>query len=83
MTEAEALDKLRPVRLYHWRAVVRAQRHAAGCRKDRKHGAAKQYEERAANHMKHVQALNAFFPAGDTADNDLSRERAANLGEGK
>lgn len=76
MTESEALNKLRPVRLYHWRAVVRAEGHAAACRKDRKHRAAKQYEERAANHMKHVQALNEFFPVGDTADNDLQRERA-------
>lgn len=77
MTETEALNKLRPVRLYHWRAVVRAQRHAAACRKDRKHGAAKQYDERAVSHMKHVEALDAFFPAGDTADIDLRRERAA------
>ncbi|PLP96948.1 hypothetical protein [Cupriavidus pauculus] len=76
MTEAEALNKLRPVRLYHWRAVVRARRHAAACRKERKHGAAKQYEERAVNHMKHVQALDAFFPAGDTADKDLRLARA-------
>lgn len=81
MTEAEALDKLRPVRLYHWRAVVRAQRHATACRKDRKHGAAKEYEERAANHMRLVQSLDAFFPAGDTADNDLQRERASKLEE--
>lgn len=76
MTEVDALNTLRPVRLYHWRAVVRAERHAAACKKDRKHGAAKQYEERAANHMKLVEALNAFFPAGDTADDDLQREQA-------
>lgn len=77
MTESQALDMLRPVRLYHWRAFCRAQKHAAACRKDRKHGAAMKYEERERIHSAHVQALNEFFPAGDTADNDLRRERAA------
>ena len=76
MTESDALNILRPVRLYHWRAFCRAQKHAAACRKDNKHGPAMKYEERLAIHMKHVQALNAFFPVGDTADIDLQRERA-------
>lgn len=76
MTEAEALDNLRPVRVYHWRAVCRARKHATACQREGKHGPAKKYEERLAVHMKHVQALNAFFPLGDTADNDLQRERA-------
>ncbi|MDE4917762.1 hypothetical protein ACUXAV_005106 [Cupriavidus metallidurans] len=75
MTESQALEMLRPVRLYHWRAVVRARNHANACHREGKHGAAKQYEERLALHMKHVQALNSFFPIGDTADNDLQRAR--------
>lgn len=75
MTESEALDILRPVRLYHWRAVCRARKHATACQREGKHGPAMKYEERLAIHMKHVQALNAFFPVGDTADNDLRKER--------
>lgn len=81
MTEAQqALELLRPVRLYHWRAVVRARRHADACKKERKFGAAKKYEARLAIHMKLVQALNSFFPVGDTADNDLQRARAEEQG---
>jgi hypothetical protein len=75
MTESQALEMLRPVRLYHWRAVVRARTHANACHREGKHGAAKRYEDRLALHMKHVQALNSFFPIGDTADNDLQRAR--------
>ncbi len=80
MDAFQALEMLRPVRLYHWRAVIRARNHANACHREGKHGPAKKYEERLAIHMKHVQALNSFFPVGDTADNDLQRARAEEQG---
>lgn len=78
----EAVGRLRKLRLYHWREVVRnrvlSQRHAqhatttVGQQRKTHRGLARNYQRIADKHLSTVQALNDFVPG--TADEDHRNE---------
>lgn len=63
-------DSLRPIRLWHFQQMTAARHRAQTCAATTE--CAKQLAA-AQHHERFVQALNHFFMAGDTADQDAAR----------
>lgn len=76
----ETLERLRELRLWHWRQALQCRRNA---KVDREGECPlieyiNLMEAHANQHIKFVQTLNDFFPVGDTAEGDAALEvRAA------
>lgn len=64
----ELSDRLRELRLWHWKEAQRWRRDAD----DYVEGLA---DKQAGKHLKFVQTLNDFFPIGDTAENDAEKAK--------
>ena len=63
-------DKLRNLRLWHWREAMHYRKRAKVWRQRGKSDMEREMDERANQHIKFVQTLNDFFPMGDTAEQD-------------
>lgn len=63
----DALRRLRELRVWHWRQLLRARMFQRSCASA---SLARQYDQEAATHLGFVQSLNDFFPMGDTAEAD-------------
>jgi hypothetical protein len=70
--DAPTLQRLREIRLYHWRwMMTNAKARDAFERKGDRY-AAKEFAHKASEHLGFVQSLNDFFPIGDTAERDYN-----------
>lgn len=69
------MERLRPIRLHHWREYLHE------CRREKAYTSfkapkhAEAAHARATFHMHAVQTLNDFFPIGDTAERDSEKEQ--------
>lgn len=70
---ADALLRLRALRLWHYRQLLAARRMAQRVPSVE----AVRYNAEASTHLGFVQSLNDFFANGDTAEHDDQREDAA------
>lgn len=66
----DTLARLRVLRLWHWQHVVRYQKHLNNPRTNRLKR--REYHSLHTLHLGAVQALNEFFPIGDTAERDAA-----------
>ena len=65
-----AAEALRPIRLWHWKQVGIRRNYAALAFSQKERNV---HNAKANQHMKFVQQLNDFFPAGDTAEQDAKK----------
>lgn len=77
------LDRLRALRLWHWQGVLYRRKQAEWYVKREQDGkcshnqaavAIEWANKQADFHLLQVQALNDFFPLGDTAENDEAKD---------
>lgn len=81
----ESLDKLRAIRLYHWRKCLEHRKQEMGCAQAYNEGKPPQnmlatkrlaHQKLADAHLGMVQTMNEFFPdVGDTAERDEERAK--------
>lgn len=67
---ADALDRLRALRLWHWLALLRARQHERNAVSS---SLMTKYAHEASEHLGFVQSLNDFFQPGDTAEADAAK----------
>jgi hypothetical protein len=84
LANPDVLDRLRALRLWHWRAALFWRSEAVKFRDIRaallSESAAMEYDRRADDHIKAVQVLNDLFPSGDTAEHDNTNPFVASAG---
>ncbi len=69
--DAASLARLRVIRLWHWRQLLRSRMHARSCASP---SLMRQYNDEADMHLGFVQSLNDYFPdPHDTAERDASK----------
>lgn len=78
MITIDQLERLRALRLWHWRTALAIRANANAVRQtswykrkpDRYEPRAKAEDDAADQHITFVQTLNDFFPTGDSAEGD-------------
>lgn len=75
LVDEKQLELLRKIRLYHWNEALIEQTVAFSFSRRSNLDEAKAGQARvlSAAHFRHVQALNEFFPIGDTAERDAAK----------